>query len=157
ASMTAEAIVEQLRPLGKDAYKKVLLQHGVPEPVLGVKIEDLKKIQKRVKRDYQLALDLYKTGVYDAMYLAGLVADDARMTKRDRRRWVAKAHCAPLREYTVPWVAAGSRYGRELAREWVESEREGVAAAGWATFSCLAGITADAELDLAEWAQLLRR
>src|SRR5262245_692639 len=149
--MTAEEVVEQLRPLGRDSYKKVLLQHGVPEPVLGVKIEDLKQIQKRVKQDYRLALDLYDTGVYDAMYLAGLLADDARMTKRDLRRWVAQAHCAPLSEYTVPWVAAGSRYGRELARE------EGVAAAGWATLSSLAGVTADADLDLAEWAQLLRR
>jgi 3-methyladenine DNA glycosylase AlkD len=156
-SMTAEDIVEQLRPLGTDAYKKVLLQHGVPEPVFGVKIEDLKKIQKQVQQDYRLALDLYDTGVYDAMYLAGLVADDARMTKRDLRRWVAKAHCAPLSEYIVPWVAAGSRYGRELAREWVESEQEGVAAAGWAALSTLAAITADADLDLAEWAQLLRR
>ena len=65
--MTAEEVVDQLRPLGRDSYKKVLLQHGVPEPGLGVKIEDLKKIQKRVKQDYRLALDLYDTGVYDAM------------------------------------------------------------------------------------------
>ena len=34
--------------------------------------------QKRIKMDYQLALDLYETGNYDAMYLAGLIADDAR-------------------------------------------------------------------------------
>jgi hypothetical protein len=31
--------------------------HGVPEPFYGVKIGDLKKIKKRVKKDYQLALD----------------------------------------------------------------------------------------------------
>jgi hypothetical protein len=28
-----------------------------------VKIGDLKKIQKRIKKDYRLALDLYDTGV----------------------------------------------------------------------------------------------
>jgi hypothetical protein len=71
--MTADEIVEQLRPLGKDTYKKVLLAHGVPEPLFGVKIEELKKIQKRIRKDYRLALDLYDTGIYDAMYLAGLV------------------------------------------------------------------------------------
>ena len=50
----------------------------------------LKKIQKRVKKDYRLALDLYDTGIYDAMYLAGLIADDAKMTKKDLERWVNK-------------------------------------------------------------------
>src|SRR5437868_12651759 len=47
----------------------------------------LKKIQKRIKKDYQLALDLYDSGVYDAMYLARLVADDKRMTQCDLQRW----------------------------------------------------------------------
>ena len=118
--MTAQEIVEQLRPLGRDSYKKVLLNHGVKEPFFGVKIEDLKKIQKRIKKDYRLALDLYDTGIYDAMYLAGLIADDAKMTRKDLLHWVDKANCAMLSEYTVPWVAAESNHGRALALEWIE-------------------------------------
>ena len=38
--------------------------------------DDLKKYQKRIKKDYQLSLDLYDSGVSDAMYLAGLIADE---------------------------------------------------------------------------------
>src|SRR3954471_7660477 len=130
--MTADDIMKQLKSLGADSYKKVLLNHGIKEPVFGVKIEELKKIQKRIKRDYQLALDLYDTGIYDAQYLAGLIADDARMTEKDLRHWLATANCAMLSEYTVPWVAAGSKHGRELALEWIDSRKEDVAAAGWA-------------------------
>src|SRR5262245_55394707 len=118
AIMSAQSILQEIKPLGKESYKKVLFNHGVTEPCFGVKIEDLKKIQKRVKKDYQLALDLYDTGVYDAMYLAGLIADDAQMTKSDLRRWLKNA-CAPLASATVPWVAAESRYGWELALEWI--------------------------------------
>ncbi len=103
--MTAQEILDEIRPLAKDSYKKVLLQHGIPEPVLGVKIEDMKKIVKRVKKDHQLALDLWATGVYDAMYLAGLIADDDRMTKTDLRHWVDTAKSPPLCGYTVAWVA----------------------------------------------------
>src|SRR5438093_3701010 len=98
--MTAQEIVQEIKPLGKDSYKKVLLNHGIQEPLFGVKIEDLKKIQKRVKKDYQLALDLYDTGIYDAMYLAGLIADDPKMTRKDLQRWVKKANCPALSEYT---------------------------------------------------------
>jgi 3-methyladenine DNA glycosylase AlkD len=155
--MTAAEIVKALEPLGQDSYKKVLLNHGVQEPVFGVKVEELKKIQKRIKKDYRLALDLYDTGIYDAMYLAGLIADDGKMTKKDLRHWIDTASCAALCEYTVAWVAAESPHGRELALEWIESKKERVAACGWATLCSLVGIKDDAELDEAELKKLLQR
>ena len=155
--MTAADIVKELKPLGAESYKRVLRNHGVPEPFFGVKIEDLKKIQKRVRHDYQLALDLYDTGIYDAMYLAGLIADDARMTKKDLQGWLKKAHCAMLAEFTVPWVAAGSPHGPVLAREWIDKKDEDTAAAGWCTLSSLVSVKDDAELDLKELKQLLQR
>src|SRR5438270_5709728 len=102
---TAKQIVDELKPLGSESYKKVLLKHGAKEPFFGVKIEDLKKIQKRIKKDHALALDLYATGISDAMYLAGLIADDEKMTKKDLQRWAEEAHMPLLSEYTVPWVA----------------------------------------------------
>ena len=128
--MTAREIVEELRTLGAESIKKVLRNHGVQEPFFGVKIGDMKKIQKRIKKDYQLALDLYDTGNYDAMYLAGLIADDAKMTKKDLNQWVKSANGGALASATVPWVAAGSQYGYEIALEWIESEKENVAVAG---------------------------
>ena len=155
--MTAKEILAELKPLGNDGYKKVIFNHGVKEPCFGVKIGDLQKIVKRVGSDYRLALELYDTGVYDAMYLAGLIADDDQLTKKDLQRWVAKAYCKPLYGATVPWVAAGSPQGWELAIEWIDSKTALVAAAGWATLSSLVSIKADADLDLAELKQLLQR
>ena len=155
--MTAKEIAEELKPLGLASYKKTLLTHGVKEPVFGVKIEELKKIQKRIKKDYQLALDLYDTGIYDAMYLAGLIADDLKMTKKDLHNWLAKANCPMLCSYTVSWVAAGSNHGRELALEWIESSEESTATAGWATLSSLVAVKEDDDLDLAELKKLLQR
>ena len=155
--MTADEIVKQLKPLGSESYRKILRNHGVQEPLFGVKIEELKKIQKRVKKDYQLALDLYNTGIYDVMYLAGLIADDSRMTKKDLRRWLKQATCTALCEYTVPWVAAESPHGCELALEWIDSEDADVALAGWSTLSGLVSIKDDADLDLAEVKRLLAR
>lgn len=155
--MTAQQILDELRPLGSDSYKRVIFNHGVAEPCFGVKISDLQKIVKRIRKDYQLALDLYDTGVYDAMYLAGLIADDARMTRKDLRHWAAKAYCRGLCGATVAWVAAGSPHGREMALEWIESKSPLIAAAGWATWSSLVAIRDDADLDLAELKRLLER
>lgn len=154
---TAAAIVEEIKGLGRESYKRVLVTHGIAEPVFGVKIEDLKKIQKRIKKDYRLALELYDTGVYDAMYLAGLIADDAKMTRPDLQRWVEKAHTSGISQYTVPWVASGSPHGWALGLEWIESKQENVAAAGWATLGCWVAMKSDAELDLAVLERLLER
>lgn len=73
--MTVSDIMAELQANGNDGIKKILLKHGVREPFFGVKVEFLKTIQKRVKKDYQLAKDLYDTGNADAQYLAGLIAD----------------------------------------------------------------------------------
>ncbi len=155
--MTATEIVEELRTLGSESIKKVLRNHGVREPFFGVKIGDMKKIQKRIKKDYQLALDLYDTGNYDAMYLAGLVADDARMTRKDLNHWVKTAIGGALASATVPWVAAGSNHGYEIALEWIESKQENVAVAGWATLSNLVALKDDDDLDQAGLKRLLQR
>ena len=156
--MTAKQILDELKPLGRESYKRLMFtNYGVKEPCFGVAISELKKILKRIKMDYQLALDLYDTGNYDAMYLAGLIADDARMTKKDLQRWVEKAYAGSLPGATVPWVAAGSPHGWELALEWIDSPRALTAAAGWGTFSAIVSIKPDAELDLASFKKLLQR
>lgn len=155
--MTANEIVEELRPLGTEAYRKILRSHGAQEPLFGVKIEELQKIRKRIKKDYQLALDLWDTGIYDARYLAGLVADDLKMTKKDLRHWAEASNCSGLSEYTVAWVAAEGRYGWELGLEWIESEQERVAAAGWSTLGGVVALEPDAELDMPALRSLLQR
>jgi 3-methyladenine DNA glycosylase AlkD len=151
ATPTAQSILAEIKPLGRESYKKILLNHGIREPVYGVKIEELKRIQKRVKKNYRLALDLYDTGVYDAMYLAGLIADETKMTRKDLQRWLDRATSPALCDYTVAWVAAESAHGRELASEWI------VAATGWNTLSGLVALKADDELNLKELKRLLQR
>jgi 3-methyladenine DNA glycosylase AlkD len=155
--MTAAKIVEELRSLGSDAIKKVLVKHGAREPFFGVKVEHLKKIQKRIKVDHQLALDLYDTGISDAMYLAGLIADDAKMTKKDLQRWVDGAYWSLLSGSTVPWVAAGSPHGYEMALKWIDSPNEQTASAGWATLSSLVASKDDSQLDLKGIEKILER
>ena len=155
--MTAQEVLEEMKPLGSDGYKRVIFNHGVKEPCFGVKIGDMQKIVKRIRKDYELALELYDTGIYDAMYLAGLIADDARMTKEDLQRWAAKAYCRGLSGATVPWVASGSAHGWELGREWIDSETPLIAVAGWGTLACLVSIRDDTRLDLAALKRLLQR
>jgi hypothetical protein len=153
---TAAEIIAALKPLGKESYQRVMTKnHGVKAPCYGVPISELKKFQKAIRQDYQLALDLYDSGVYDAMYLAGLIADDQRMTKADLQHWAAQAIGGCLPGTTVPSVAAGSPAGPALAAQWIQDSDPRIAAIGWATHSARISITDDAHLDHAELRRLL--
>jgi len=155
--MTVPEIMAYLQANGSESIKKILLKHGIKEPFFGAKVEHMKVIQKKVKKDYQLAKDLYATGNTDAMYLAGLIADDEEMTKADLQAWVKQAVSNNISEYTVPWVAAGSKHGYELALEWIDSPDEHIAAAGWSTLGNWIALKPDDELDIPALKKLLQR
>ena len=155
--MTAKEVLAQLKKLGGASTKKVLMKHGAKEPFFGVKVADLKVLQKKIKTDHALALELYDTGNSDAMYLAGLIADPVRMTKAQLQKWVKGAYWYMHSGYTVPWVASESKFGRELALDWIDSDSEQIANAGWCTYASLVAIKPDAELDLPEIEKLLTR
>ena len=153
--MQFQEIMQQLEQFGNETTKRIYKNHGAKEPLFGVKVGDLKKIVKKFKKNHELSLQLYDTGNSDAMYLAGLIADEMQITKNDLQKWVKKAYWYMLSEYTVAGVAAESSHGLELAREWIKSDKENIASAGWATYSGLLAITNDHDLDLKEIERLL--
>lgn len=153
--MTAEEVVAELQSLGNPQTKKTWMNHGAKEPCFGVKIEDMKKILKREKKNYPLALDLYDTGIADAMYLAGLMVDDSKMTEGDLEKWLANAAPGWVADFTVPWVAGSSQHARPLALKWIASKESLTAAAGWSTYSSYISITPDDKLDMTELTELL--
>lgn len=155
--MTADQILKEIEPLGTEGYRRVLRNHGITGPLFGVKVEELKKYEKAIKKNYQLALDLYDTGVYDAMYLAGLIADETKMTKDDLRGWLEKATSDAVAEFAVAWVAADGPHGWDLALEWIESPDEKAQVVGWGTLSSLVAVKDDGELDIPALRGLLER
>lgn len=156
-AMTTKEILSQLKEMGSETIRRILEKHGAPANQYGVKIEDLKKIQKIVKKDYALSLELYDSGISDAQYLAGLIADETRMTKKDLQHWVETASWHQLNEYTVAWIAAESNHGWELGLKWIDSKKEHVQSSGWATLANVVALKNDEELDLEELKNLLHR
>jgi 3-methyladenine DNA glycosylase AlkD len=150
-----DEIMLELEKLGSEQTKQIYMNHGVREPYFGVKIGDLKKIVKYVKKDHELGLQLFNSGNHDAMYLAGLSVNPKILSKETLQEWAKKAYWYLIAEYTVAGVAAESDYALELAREWMSSEEEMIAVCGWSTYSNYISITPDEKLDLNEIKTLL--
>ncbi|RKP51738.1 DNA alkylation repair protein [Cohnella endophytica] len=155
--MTLREAMRSLEEMGTEQTKKTHIRHGAREPLFGVRVGDMKKLVKDVKKDQDIALALYATGNSDAMYLAGLTVNPKTVAKEVLREWARGAYWYMIAEYTVAGVAAEGPYALELAREWIESPDEQVATCGWSTYANYVSIAPDEELDMEEIQALLRR
>jgi 3-methyladenine DNA glycosylase AlkD len=155
--MTVDSVVAELRKKGKENYRKIYARHGMdPERLLGVSAADMKTMAKSLKGKQEMALKLYATGILEAMYVAGMVADGAKMTEAELQAWVEGAvGLQMISETTLPWVSVENPAGRTLAVKWMGSKEECVAASGWCTYAGLIITKPNEELDLKEIEKLL--
>jgi 3-methyladenine DNA glycosylase AlkD len=154
---TVASILAELKSKGREQTRAIYARHGMAaERVFGVSTADMKEIAKHLKGQQALACDLYASGFMEAMYLAGMVADGAQMSRKLLNEWAEGAEqMQMISEYTVPWVALDSEFARALAIEWMGSKKEHIAAAGWCTYSGLVAVRPDEALDLKEIESLL--
>jgi 3-methyladenine DNA glycosylase AlkD len=155
--MTTKEVLKQLEALGNEGTARLLMKHGAKQPCWGVKVEDMKKLLKPLKGRQDVALELFASGVFDAMYMAGLLADGAKMTRAELDAWAQSDYGSSISSYTVPWVASESPFGFELAVEWINSKKEFVAVSGWSALGCIVTITPDEKLDISQLKKLLIR
>jgi len=150
--------VDQLKAKSNEKTRILYARHGnMPDRIFGVSIAELKVIARAVKGQQQLAYQLYETRMLEAMYLAGMVANGAQMTRKHLQSWADGSAGMPMiSEYTVPWVAVEHAGAWVLAREWIASTKEHIAAAGWCTFAGMVAITDGEHLDLPELKSLLQ-
>jgi len=149
--------MEELRSKGKENTRLIYARHGMPyDRTFGVSNADLKLIAKTIKGQQELACQLYDTGNVDAMYLAGIVADGAKMTPQQLESWAEGAAGIPMiLEHTVPWVTVDNPKARALSIQWIQSEKEHIQTAGWRSYCGIIATAPDSNLDLSEIQKLL--
>lgn len=154
---TVASVLAELKSKAAENIRAIYLRHGAPpDQTLGVKTADMKAVAKSIRKQQALACELYETGVFEAMYLAGLVADGSSLTSAQLEKWAEGSSGRPMIfECTVPWVTVENAHGQELARKWITSDQEHVAAAGWCTWSGIVTVTPDEKLDIREIERLL--
>lgn len=156
--MNAKEVLAELKKAGNEQTRSTYLKHGAKEPVYGVKVEDIKKIQKKIKEDQQqIALELFDSGIGDAQYLAGLMADGTKMSKKDLQKWAESAEWPMVSEYSVAWVTSENKDAFKLALDWIDSKKVNIACAGWATLGSIMSTWPDEKLEITVLRDLLSR
>ena len=155
--MNLTDVMTELEHKATPSTKKTYLRHGAVEPLFGVRIGDLKPLQKKLKGQQELAMELYATCNSDAMYLAGLIADGSKMTRKQIEQWAANATWHMVASCPVSWVAVDHPQAVAIARKWIDSKRELTVIAGWSTLAGVASVVPDDDLPMEQLAALLDR
>ena len=148
--MKLKEAMAALEAKGSESVKQLWIKHGAREPFFGVKIGDLKPLAKKLQGEQGLALELYATGNGDAQYLAGMIADGAKMTRAQVQSWADKAAWRMISASIVPWVVSEHPEGLALALDWIDSRKEQVAIAGWYSLGALMTVRPDENLPVKE-------
>ena len=125
-------VMKELESLGTEQFRNTYRRHGVgaEEPLYGVSFANLKAIARRLKRDHQLAIELWDSGNVDARGLATMLVDPALVDARTADKWIT-----PLTYYLLVDLAANvvarSPVAQAKADEWHLSDNEWVGQAGW--------------------------
>lgn len=155
--MEVVEVMTYLEKMGTEQIRQIFLNHGGPENMFGVKIGDLKPIQKKVKVNHELAQQLFDTGNSDAQYLAGLIADPKKFTKKEFEHWADNASWHMITVYVLAWNLAESSLCEEICREWIDSKIENRQECAWAAMGAYLGIVNNSDIHLDFQKVLLKR
>jgi 3-methyladenine DNA glycosylase AlkD len=88
-SASAGAILKRLRSLANPRNVEGMARFGIStcKEALGIPTPVLQKIAREIGRDHALALELWKSGVFEARCVAALIDDPKLVTEEQMERW----------------------------------------------------------------------
>ena len=111
---------------------------------MGVSVPDMRKIAKDAGKNHQLALDLWDTGVPEAMIVAGMVAEAEKLTEEEMEDWVVDINSWDICDQVCMNLFEKTPLAEKKIYEWSGREEEFVKRAAYALIACLAWHDKDA-------------
>lgn len=139
ADNDVEYAIEWLKKHSSRSIRDGMSRYAIPnDRALGVRMADIQKLGKALGPDHALALELWKTGVYEARMLCAYVDEPARVTPaqmdrqaRDFDNWaICDTLCFAL------WVRTPHALAK--VRKWATSREEFVKRASFALLASVA-------------------
>lgn len=155
--MNLQEVMDYLESKGSEQSRRIYSRHGAPENMFGVKVGDMKPIEKQERNNQSLAKELYATKNGDAQYLAGLIANPSEFTKEELTQWAKDATWYMVSEYAVAWNVAEHPDCVEIATEWIHSDDPELQVVGWAAFSAFLVIKKSIDFDIVQVKELLKK
>lgn len=84
-------ILDELKSLANPENVKGMARFGISsQNTLGIAMPVIRNMAKEYRRNHELALELWDSGIHEARILAALIDDPKKVTERQIERWVSE-------------------------------------------------------------------
>ncbi|MFL7891360.1 MAG: DNA alkylation repair protein [Anaerolineales bacterium] len=142
---TVEEVMQELESKAKPDQLEGMARFAIlGDQRMGVSVPDMRKIAKDAGKNHQLALDLWDTGVPEAMIVAGMVAEAEKLTEEEMEDWVVDINSWDICDQVCMNLFEKTPLAEKKIYEWSGREEEFVKRAAYALIACLAWHDKDA-------------
>lgn len=136
---TVEQVLQELASKAQPGSLEGMARFAiVGDQRMGVSVPDMRKIAKGIGKNHQLALELWETGIPEAMIVAGMIADASALTEEQMEDWVVDINSWDICDQVCMNLFEKSPLAKKKIYDWSEREEEFVKRAAYALIACLA-------------------
>lgn len=149
--MTKDEILVFLEEKKSDENKESMAKTGINTAnAYGVSINELRYLAKKLRKDHDLAIELWATGIHEARIIATFIADKNRTDNELLEKWVMDINSWDLCDHFCNNLAYKTESGKMKVYEWCVQNETFVKRAGFALIANFAAkdeTLTDAEVD----------
>lgn len=124
-SFTANSVLAELKRLSTKATKEGMTRFGIPsDNALGVAVGDIRDLGKKIGKQHELALELWKTGVYEARMLCAFIEDPTTITSAQMDEWCRDFDSWAICDTLCFHLYDKTPHAWKMIRTWAKREPE---------------------------------
>lgn len=132
--MNLQDVMTTLESLGTEQNRKTYQRHGSGPNVFGVSFAHLKTLAKKIKRDHELATELWDTKNVDAQALATMILEPEKLDEKIASKWIDGIDYSLLAGLLAGCIAQ-SKFKDKAIAEWTNSKDEYIKQCGYDTIT----------------------
>jgi 3-methyladenine DNA glycosylase AlkD len=123
--MNLTQALDHLKQHSSAQYLAGMARFGIDSSkALGVKLPEIRKLAKIIKKDHALAQELWDSGMHEARLLAGMVADPAKLTPQQMDKWANQFYSWDICDQACSNLFDRAPFVMDKIFEYSTSERE---------------------------------
>ncbi len=136
---SVEEVLNKLKAKARPDQLQGMARFGMAaERRLGVSVPDMRKIAKELGKDHELALELWKTEIPEAMIVAAMVGEPGKLTEDQMENWVKDFNSWDVCDQVCMNLFEKTPLAWKKILDWSERKEEFIKRAAFVLIACLA-------------------
>jgi len=137
--ISVDKVLKKLEAKAKPDQLAGMARYGIAiEKRLGVSIPELRKIAKEIGKKHDLALEMWKTGISEAMILASMIDEPNKVTEKQMDEWAKDFNSWDVCDQVCMNLFDKHPLVWKKILDWSRRNEEFVKRAAFALLACLA-------------------